>query len=145
MQQNDTTLGHCLDILHHVGKVQIRILGVIITVLANLKTRIGKDRNVVSPCRVGHVDMFVSLLSHQFSKNTKASSARKCLNSLDPIFLDGGRIVTVSKFEGQVNEFRFTSLEMKNEESALNAQISGPHLLIRNLKISRFCGRQKIQ
>lgn len=112
MQKNDTTLGHCLDILHHVGKVQIRIFGVIIAVLANLKSRIGKDRNMVSPCRVGNVDVLVSLLSHQLSKNTKASSARKCLNSLDPIFFDGGRIFTVSKFERQVDEFRFTSLEI---------------------------------
>ena len=77
MKQNDGSLGHILDILHHVVKIQIGRLGIVVAVLAHLQPRVGKDGNVVAPGRVGHVNVLVAVFAHQSISESRIAVSRR--------------------------------------------------------------------
>jgi hypothetical protein len=53
MEKNNTSLRHILNILHHIFKVQIGIFGVVVGILENFQTRVGKDGLKKSKCSIG--------------------------------------------------------------------------------------------
>lgn len=76
MKQDDASFGHLLKILHHVIKVQIRAVGVVVSILVNCEARVGKDGIVVAPSRIGKINVLMSVSLHEFSKHAKAPSSR---------------------------------------------------------------------
>jgi hypothetical protein len=111
MQQNDASFRHGLDILDQTIEIQVRLFRIIISILANLEARILKDGNVISPGRIGKINVGMSSPPHQFSKYAKSTGPGQRLNALDSIFDHGSRLLVIRKLECPVDKFRISGLQ----------------------------------
>mmetsp|Transcript_36588 Transcript_36588/g.56779 ORF Transcript_36588/g.56779 Transcript_36588/m.56779 type:complete len:256 (-) Transcript_36588:110-877(-) len=109
MEQYYASSGHVLDILDHAVKVQIRIFSIVVAVFFYFKSSIRKNWDMVSPCWVRNIDLAVSMPFHEFSVDPKTASSRQRLNTMDAVFLQGGRVRAVDELERQINKFWISS------------------------------------
>ena len=111
MKQDNTSFRHFLKVVHHVGKVQVRICRVVVSVLANFETWICENGIVITPSGIWKINVLVPMLAHKFSKNTETTCSRKCLHTLDSIFFHGSQIITIPKLESKIYKLCITSLK----------------------------------
>lgn len=104
VKENSGSLRHFGNILDHTVKVEIGRGRVVVSVLADFQTGIGKNGNVIAPGGIGHVNMGVSVTTQEFAHDTEATRPRQGLDTLNALILQRGRVFAVAKLQGAVDE-----------------------------------------
>jgi hypothetical protein len=109
VEKEDTAIGGSLDISNQTLKVQADGFLVVVAVLLNLEAGVVEDGLVVSPRRLGNVDLLFAReeLGEESGTDTESTGTRDGLSDGDAV--QGGAVGAVGQLSGGGRELRNTS------------------------------------